>query len=65
MMETQLQDTLRSIVDRTTETLAIELHDALNRMVRDLVSKAVSDELTRVHAEMARREARVKTPPIA
>jgi hypothetical protein len=57
MLEAQLEQTLQHVLERTTQTLVIELKDVLSRMMRDLVSKAVSDELTRVHAEMTRKSA--------
>ena len=55
MLDKSLHETLRVVLDRATETLAVELHDALSQMIRDLVARAVGDELTRVHTEITRR----------
>jgi hypothetical protein len=63
MLDAQLNSTLRSVLERATEALSVELHDALSRMIRELVSRAVSDELTRLHTEMARRTSDSANPP--
>lgn len=56
LLDSQLRSALDEVVERTTATLAAELHEALTRMVRDAVARAVSEELGRVHAEIARRK---------
>lgn len=55
LLDAQLQNTLTPVLERAAETIAHELHDALNRMIRDIVARAVTEELTRLHAEIARR----------
>jgi hypothetical protein len=55
LLDAQLRESLAVIVDRATESLAAELRDAVSRMVGDIVGRAVNEELTRVHAEIARR----------
>jgi len=55
LLDAQLQDTLVPVLERAAETVAHELHDALNRMIRDIVARAVTEELTRLHAEIAKR----------
>lgn len=55
LLDAQLQNSLAPVLERAAESIAIEMHDALNRMVRDIVARAVTEELTRLHAEIARR----------
>jgi len=55
LLDSQLQNTLAPVLERAAETVAHELHDALNRMIRDIVARAVTEELTRLHAEIAKR----------
>ncbi len=55
LLDAQLQNTLTPVLERAAETVAHELHDALNRMIRDIVARAVTEELTRLHAEIAKR----------
>ena len=55
LLDAQLQNTLTPVLERAAETVAPELHDALNRMIRDIVARAVTEELTRLHAEIAKR----------
>ncbi len=55
LLDAQLQSTLAPVLERAAETVAHELHDALNRMIRDIVARAVTEELTRLHTEIARR----------
>ena len=57
LLDPQLEATLRALLARATETLALELHATLRQMIRDLVARAVTEELTRLHAEMTRRDA--------
>jgi hypothetical protein len=55
LLEAQFTATLQPVVERAIETLTLEVHDALNRMIRDIVARAVTEELTRLHAEIASR----------
>ena len=55
LLDAQLQNTLTPVLERAAETVVHELHDALNRMIRDIVARAVTEELTRLHAEIAKR----------
>ena len=43
------------VLERAVEAVAQEMHDAMTRMIRDVVARAVTEELTRLHAEIARR----------
>jgi len=53
----QLRATLKSVLDRTAEQMSAELQVTLSQLTRDLVARAVAEEITRVHDEIARREA--------
>jgi hypothetical protein len=55
LLDAQLQNTLTAVLERALDNVAHELHDALNRMIRDIVARAVTEELTRLHAEIAKR----------
>lgn len=55
MLDEQLGESLSIVVERATENLAVELRAALTSMVKDLVYKAVDEELNRVHTEIANR----------
>ena len=55
LLDDELKNTLQVVLDRAVESLAVQLHDTLSQMVRDIVARAVTEELTRVHAEVARR----------
>jgi uncharacterized membrane-anchored protein YjiN (DUF445 family) len=55
LLDAQLRESLQAVVDRAAESLASELRASLSQMVRDIVARAVTEELTRVHAEIARR----------
>jgi len=52
----QLRATLKSVLDRTAEQMSAELQVTLSQLTRDLVARAVAEEITRVHDEIARRE---------
>lgn len=54
LLDANLHSTLQPALERATESLTLELHGALNRMIRDIVGRAVTEELTRLHAEIAR-----------
>jgi uncharacterized membrane-anchored protein YjiN (DUF445 family) len=56
LLDAQLRDSLEAVVDRAAESLAAELRASLSQMVRDIVGRAVTEELTRVHAEISRRK---------
>ena len=55
LLDAALRDSLQAVVDRAAESLASELRGSLTQMVRDIVGRAVNEEITRVHAEIARR----------
>ncbi|MEO6271378.1 MAG: hypothetical protein ABIP08_13850, partial [Lautropia sp.] len=42
LLDAQLQNTLTPVLERAAETIAHELHDSLNRMIRDIVARAVT-----------------------
>lgn len=54
LLDSHLQASLRAVIGRATESLESELRTTLAQMVRDLVARAVTDELTRVHDEVVR-----------
>lgn len=53
----QLRATLKSVLDRTAEQMSAELQVTLSQLTRDLVARAVAEELTRVHAQISGRDA--------
>lgn len=55
LLDEQLSDRLNVVIERATENLAVELRSALSSMVKDLVHKAVDEELNRVHTEITKR----------
>ena len=52
LLEEQLRASLHAVIGRATESLAAELGTTLQQLIRDLVARAVTEELTRVHDEM-------------
>lgn len=56
LLDGQLNATLNAVIGRAIDHLSAELHEALAQLTRDLVARAVAEELDRVHAEVARRE---------
>ncbi len=58
LIDEQLQAGLDAVLARAAESLAVELRIALGQLVRDLVARAVTDELTRVHDEVMRARSR-------
>jgi dipeptidase len=52
-MKEQVRSALRNVVERSVEGLAGQLQDTLAEMARDLVERAISDEMQRWHAEIA------------
>jgi hypothetical protein len=55
LLDAALRDSLQAIVERAAESLAAELRGSLTQMVRDIVGRAVNEEITRLHAEIAHR----------
>lgn len=55
LLDAQMRESLQAVVDRAAESLASELRASLSQMMRDIVARAVTEEITRVHAEIARR----------
>jgi uncharacterized membrane-anchored protein YjiN (DUF445 family) len=56
MLDAQLKSTLETITARAAESLAVEMHDSLSQLVRDIVARAVNEELTRLQTEIQRRQ---------
>jgi len=56
LLDAKLRESLQTVIDRAAESLAAELRASLSQTVRDLVARAVKEELTRLHAEIARRQ---------
>lgn len=55
LLDAQMSQALTPVISRAVETMTRDMHDTLNRMVRDIVHRAVTEEITRLHAEMARQ----------
>ena len=55
LLDAQMKDTLTTITQRAAESLAVELHDSLSQLIRDIVARAVNEELTRLHTEIQRQ----------
>jgi hypothetical protein len=55
LLDTELRESLQAVIDRAAESLAAELRATMTQVVRDIVARAVTEELTRVHAEIDRR----------
>lgn len=55
LLDAQMKDTLTTITERAAESLAVELHDSLSQLIRDIVARAVNEELTRLHTEIQRQ----------
>jgi hypothetical protein len=55
LLDAAMRESLHAVIDRAAESLAAELRGSLDQLVRDIVARAVNEELTRVHAEIAKR----------
>lgn len=58
MLVVELRNSLSLVLDRTLRQLGDELHESMSQLVRDLVARAVADEITRLHDEIERGDAR-------
>lgn len=54
LLDEPLRASLQAVIGRATESLAAELGTTLQQLIRDLVARAVTEELTRVHDEIVR-----------
>ena len=54
LLDGQMNHALAPVISRAVETMTRDVHDTLNRLIRDIVARAVNEEITRLHAEMAR-----------
>ncbi len=55
MLAPELRATLATVLERTLQQLGDELQGTLSQLVRDLVARAVADEITRLHDEIESR----------
>ena len=55
LLDGQMNHALAPVISRAVETMTRDVHDTLNRLIRDIVARAVNEEITRLHAEMARQ----------
>ncbi len=55
LLNDELRTTLQAVLDRAAESLALQLNDTLSQLIREIVARAVTEELTRVHTEITRR----------
>ena len=58
MLVVELRSSLSLVLDRTLRQLGDELHESMSQLVRDLVARAVADEITRLHDEIERGNTR-------
>jgi hypothetical protein len=56
LLEAPLQHALMPVMERLAGIVARELHDSLERIVREVVARAVTEELTRLHGETDERD---------
>lgn len=54
LIDDEMHDALEAAITRATAPLAAELRVTLGQLVRELVARAVTDEMTRVHDEIIR-----------
>ena len=54
LLDEQLRTSLQVVIGRATESLAADLGTTLEQLIRDLVARAVTEEITRVHDEVIR-----------
>jgi hypothetical protein len=54
----QLRATLRVMLERSAEQMANDLYTALSQQTRDLVARAVADEIARLRKELTQRQDR-------
>ncbi len=54
LLDAQLRANLQAVIGRAAESLAADLGTTLEQLIRDLVARAVTEELTRVHDEVVR-----------
>jgi hypothetical protein len=52
LIDARLKQDLSAVIARATETLAADLQTTLSQSIRDMVSAAVADELTRLQSEI-------------
>jgi len=56
LLEAPLQHALVPVMERLSGIVARELHDSLERIVREVVARAVNEELTRLRSEITDRD---------
>ena len=59
----QLRATLRVMLERSAEQMANDLYTALSQQTRDLVARAVADEIARLRQELTKRQDRPDSNP--
>jgi hypothetical protein len=53
----QMDQVVASVIARSTEALALELRDAIEHAVQDIVSRLVTEEVSRLQAQFEQRHA--------
>lgn len=62
LFEQSLRGTLDAVIERAAAQLRLELQGAVSQLTRDVVARAVAEELARVQAEIERRGSGDGTP---
>jgi len=62
LFDTQVRAAITPVLDRAARQLSADLESALTQLTRELVERAIADELARVHAEIAARSATPSGP---
>ncbi len=63
LLDAQLRSSLQAVIGRATESLAADLGETLQELIRDLVARTVTEELTRVHDEVVRARSGASPDP--
>ena len=62
LFDTQVRAAITPVLDRAARQLSADLESAVTQLTRELVEHAIADELARVHAEIAARDATAPAP---
>ena len=51
LLDEKMQKEVQHVLSRTTEAMALELRDVLDRVTREVVSRVISEEVARLRSE--------------